>query len=74
MDFNDADGDEPRPASYLDSVKRENWDEPERAMFQSRDGQKLSVPALHLRVPEPERIPVYEDDERIAAQRTGRAR
>lgn len=56
------------PLGYIDTVRRDNWDEPERAIFHSRDGHKLYLRAADPCDPESERVPVYEGDEVIAME------
>lgn len=64
----DTGGDDREPVGYIGTVRRENWDEPERAIFHSRDGNKLYVRGADPCDPDSGRIPMYEGDEVIALE------
>jgi len=49
-------------------VRLDHWPEPERAIFHSRDGNKLYLRAADPCDPDSERVPVYEGDEVIAVE------
>lgn len=61
-------GGDREPVAYLGTVRRENWNEPERAILHSRDGNKLYVRAADPCDPDSERIPLYTRDEVIVLE------
>jgi hypothetical protein len=69
MGPNDIDDDGERiPVGYIGTVQLDNWEKPERAIFHSRDGNKLYVRAAHPCDPESERVPMYKGDQLIVMQ------
>jgi hypothetical protein len=68
MDHSDMDDGERTAVGYVDTVRRDNWEEPERAVFHSRDGNNLYLRAADPCDPESERVPAYEGDEVIVME------
>jgi hypothetical protein len=64
----DQNDDERAPIGYIGTVQRDNWEEPERAIFHSRDGNKLYLRGADPCDPDSERVPVYEGDEVIVME------
>jgi hypothetical protein len=72
MGLVDADDDAPKSVGYLDSVKREDWIEPQRLMFRFQDSHKLYLCAVDLCDPEHGRTAADNEDELVRAQQLAR--
>lgn len=56
------------PIGHIGTVRRDNWEEEERAILHSRDGNKLYLRAADPCDPESERVPIHEGDEVIVLE------
>jgi hypothetical protein len=69
MEHDDTKDDRGRvPIGYIGTIKRDNWEEEERAIFHSRDGNRLFLRAADPCDRESERVPLYEGDEVIVLE------
>jgi len=68
MGHDDVEAGERTPVGYIGTVRRDNWEEPERAVFHSRNGSRLYLRAADPCDPGSERVPVYEGDEVIVME------
>lgn len=68
MDTADVAGDQRTPICYIGDVRLDHWENPERAVLEAREGNKVYLRGADPCDPESERIPVFEGDQIIVME------